>query len=254
MVDGTSNVSALAVVLEQERQHLLDEERVSARSLDDTLARLLLEIGTGQVVEERRALGVREGLEPNGGRIGLSPAPLRADIEQLRSGDADEEDAVRRSSSRRRGRRGRETSARPSGCRRRRARAAGGGRAPRRTCEPPETSPPHCSAGPRGRRPRRAAVRRAPHRRLRRASAASSREIFARRGSVVERRSVANASRTGQYVIPSPYGRHRPRATSASSETSSTNSRTRRDFPTPGAPMIVKSWQDLSPSACSNAS
>ncbi len=62
------------------------------------------------------------------------------------------------------------------------------------------------------------------------------------------------ASRTGQYEIPSPYGRHRPRATTAPGGADETNSCTRRDFPTPGPPRMVKSWHDRSPSACSNAS
>ena len=42
--------------------------------------------------------------------------------------------------------------------------------------------------------------------------------------------------------MPSPYGRQRPRTTSASSADAGTRP-TRRDLPTPGRPRIVNSWQ-----------
>ena len=62
------------------------------------------------------------------------------------------------------------------------------------------------------------------------------------------------ASSNGQNVIPSPYGRHRPRAMDALVSMSSRKSRTSRDFPTPAVPSTVNSWHELSTTACSNAS
>ena len=46
-------------------------------------------------------------------------------------------------------------------------------------------------------------------------------------------------STSGQYVIPSPYERQRPRRTSAESPTRSRKSATRRDFPIPAGPSSV---------------
>ena len=48
-------------------------------------------------------------------------------------------------------------------------------------------------------------------------------------------------STSGQYVIPSPYERHRPRRTSAASPTRSRKSATSRDLPIPAGPRSVKS-------------
>ena len=196
---------------------------------------------------------VGERLEADRGRVRLSSAPLRPRLEQLGAGDAHEEngriadpvgDVVDEVEE------GRlspvdvveDENERPTSCERldegRTAQSVSS--PPLRRSESPTISPSRC------------ATRSAP-------SLPSSRVASLARFSSDEAASSMpaasrTASRTGQYVIPSPYGRHRPRATSAPSATSSTNSRTRRDFPTPGAPMIVKSWQDLSPSACSNAS
>ena len=47
------------------------------------------------------------------------------------------------------------------------------------------------------------------------------------------------ASITGQNVVPSPYERHRPLTTVASSATEATTSRMSRDLPTPASPMTV---------------
>ena len=46
-------------------------------------------------------------------------------------------------------------------------------------------------------------------------------------------------SASGQYVMPSPYERHRPRSTVGSRAKPSSASCTSRDFPTPGGPRIV---------------
>ena len=48
-------------------------------------------------------------------------------------------------------------------------------------------------------------------------------------------------STSGQYVIPSPYERQRPRKMSAQSPMRSTKSATRRDFPMPAGPSSVTS-------------
>jgi hypothetical protein len=45
----------------------------------------------------------------------------------------------------------------------------------------------------------------------------------------------------GQYVIPSPYGRHRPQYGLRVPPSCSVNSASRRDFPTPGMPNTVTS-------------
>ena len=60
-------------------------------------------------------------------------------------------------------------------------------------------------------------------------------------------------STSGQYVMPSPYERHRPRRTSASAPTRSRKSATRRDFPMPAGPRRVKSWHVRSATASSKA-
>ncbi len=46
-------------------------------------------------------------------------------------------------------------------------------------------------------------------------------------------------SRSGQYVMPSPYGRHRPRRIRARPATAARNSATRRLLPTPGGPTTI---------------
>ena len=45
---------------------------------------------------------------------------------------------------------------------------------------------------------------------------------------------------SGQYVMPAPYGRHRPRRIMESARRRARHSPTRRDFPIPGSPSNVK--------------
>ncbi len=77
-----------------------------------------------------------------------------------------------------------------------------------------------------------------------------------RRAVVVARCPAAarTISPIGQNVMPSPYGRHRPRTTSASVATGRANSRMSRDFPTPASPTTVTSRAARWPSASSSAS
>src|SRR6185312_12044436 len=77
--------------------------------------------------------------------------------------------------------------------------------------------------------------------------------VSAATGSTGVSGSSLTTSTTGQYVIPSPYGRHRPRTTSAPSS-EPRNSATRRDLPTPAAPSTVNMWQDASETTRSQAS
>ena len=202
------------VVLEQEREHLLDEERVSARSLDDCCrARSSSSPGRrGCRGASRSRPRTAARAEPMS-RSAFPAAPLRPHLEQLGPGDADEEDRC---------------VARPVGdvvdevekCR----------LAPVDVVEDEHERPAACErlderpdrperllgaahVGPRARRPRRAAARRARRPRPRRASAASLARFSSGRVGSSRPAASRTASSTGQYVIPSPYGRQRPRAT-----------------------------------------
>ena len=53
---------------------------------------------------------------------------------------------------------------------------------------------------------------------------------------VVDLGDLADISMTGQYVMPSPYGRQRPRTTSAVSPSSTVSVSTKRLLPTPADP------------------
>ena len=66
--------------------------------------------------------------------------------------------------------------------------------------------------------------------------------------------SARTISATGQYVMPSPYGRHRPTTVVASSATSPSSARTSRDLPIPGAPIRVTSRGSRSAATASKAS
>ena len=69
--------------------------------------------------------------------------------------------------------------------------------------------------------------------------------------SRARRRAATSISTSGQYVIPSPYERQRPRRTSAESPTRSRKSATRRDLPIPAGPSSVKSRHVRSATASS---
>ena len=72
-------------------------------------------------------------------------------------------------------------------------------------------------------------------------SPSSERITAAASSSAGSSSSCFSTSTTGQYVIPSPYGRHRPRTTVASTEAKT--SATSRDLPTPASPTTVTSSQ-----------
>ena len=168
----------------------------------------------------RRASRIRQS--PSGSsrsEVALSfpPAPARPRVEKLRCGRRRAGRSARRARGRRRARRGRRTSAPPTADRRRRRPAVVRPPAPRAACETRRASP-------------RASTRRRSRGRCRSRTSISTR---------------------GQYVIPSPYGRQRPRRTSAESPTRSRKSATRRDLPIPAGPSSVKSRHVRSATASS---
>ena len=90
-VDRRRNLErdGVAALLEHEREHLLDEERISTRRLDDVSARRVLELPRArEVVDELCALGLGKRLELHGGGVQLPPTPLRPELVQLRSSHA----------------------------------------------------------------------------------------------------------------------------------------------------------------------
>ena len=80
-------------VVDQHRQHLLDEERIALRRLRDALPDLLGQLDlTDEVLDQAAAFVIGERLEQDRRRVQLAAAPARADVEQLRAGEADEQD------------------------------------------------------------------------------------------------------------------------------------------------------------------
>ena len=73
------------------RQHLLDEERVALRGGCDALLRVCVDAGQEQVVDEPRRLVRSQGLEQHRGCVQLPAAPAGPVIQQLRPGDAEQE-------------------------------------------------------------------------------------------------------------------------------------------------------------------
>ena len=132
----------------------------------------------------------------------------------------------------RRARPGRGTSPRPTGCRRRRPRAAAPPRPAPASCGTPRRSPPPTSPPP--------------------SRPSSERIATAAASSAGRTSSCFSTSTTGQYVIPSPYGRQRPRTTVASMEARA--SAASRDLPTPASPTTVTSSQRCSDRTRSHAS
>jgi len=88
MVDGSSEVSGFG----DEGRHVLDEQRIAARRLDDLRARMRLD---ALLVDERldEGLGLVRGkrLEEHGGRIRLPAAPARPCFEQLEPRETEEQ-------------------------------------------------------------------------------------------------------------------------------------------------------------------
>jgi hypothetical protein len=79
-------------VLERECEHLLHEERVAFADLDRPLPRPFRERAAGEVVDQLDALGLRERLEQDRGRVQLPASPAGAHVEQVRPGEADQQD------------------------------------------------------------------------------------------------------------------------------------------------------------------
>ncbi len=167
---GTSTSPSPA--LADQRQHLLDEERVAVRRGEDPGADVVVERRTvEQPVDQPLALVRRERLEQHRGRVELAAAPARPSVEQVGPGEAEEEDRgvagevgdVLDEVEQRRLAHCRSSSTTTSGSPRRRPRAAS---APTRRRSRGDAG---CSASPssraaRPRRPRRGEVRRARRR------------------------------------------------------------------------------------------
>ena len=164
-----------------DREHLLDEQWVAAGGACDLVPEL--------AARTRSAISSTTSSSPSGSSL-EADRPRRAQLGELRPRDAEHAGSAGfPTRGARRARRGRGTSPRPTGCRRGRRRAA-----------------------------RRAAARSSV---LRNAQAISSADVAASLSPSSERIAAAavssagstsscfSTSTTGQYVIPSPYGRHR---------------------------------------------
>ena len=80
--------------LEEHPDHLLDEERVAARTLDEARPGRLVELSLAEDPLDEQAAGLAgQRLQVHGRRIGPSVAPARPDVVQLRPRQADEQDA-----------------------------------------------------------------------------------------------------------------------------------------------------------------
>ena len=81
------------LVVDQHRQDLLDEQRVALGGLGDPGLSYYREEGHAQeVLHQKLAVFLGEGLELDGGGIVLPPGPTGADVQQLLAGDGDHED------------------------------------------------------------------------------------------------------------------------------------------------------------------
>ena len=146
-------------VVDEHREHLLDEERIPLGRVGDAGSDLLGELGLAdEVRDELRAFVFRQRLEEHGRRVELSAAPRWADIEELGSSHAEKQDGHSLATSRRGARRDRGTSPRPNGCRRTPRRAAAGRRGPRRIVGSPGSSPRRRCRTRTGRAPRSSAA------------------------------------------------------------------------------------------------
>src|SRR6266540_2465772 len=78
------DIAAVPVLCDQ-RQHLLDEQRVALRGVGNSVAHRIGEAGAGQqVVDERLRLLLSERFQQRRCRVPLPAAPRRAYVEQLR--------------------------------------------------------------------------------------------------------------------------------------------------------------------------
>ena len=80
-------------VVDEHLEHLLDEQRVPLRRLEDPCAGVLGELGLAEeVAHQELAFASGERLEEHRGRVHLAAAPCRPRVEELGSGEADEQD------------------------------------------------------------------------------------------------------------------------------------------------------------------
>ena len=94
VVDGAPRaiLESQQAVVDQHADHLLDEQRIPLRGREDPFARGARQVGVAQqVVEQRARLVAGERFEQDRGRVHLAAAPAGADLEQLGSGDTDEQ-------------------------------------------------------------------------------------------------------------------------------------------------------------------
>src|SRR5579864_8857592 len=90
-LDARRHEDLVAASLTQQREHLLDEERVSLRGGSDPDAQIRLELlAVQEVVDELVDLARRERLERDGDRVASPRAPARTQLEQLRPRETDQ--------------------------------------------------------------------------------------------------------------------------------------------------------------------
>ena len=95
VLDGAPRTpfEAKEAVVDQHREHLLDEQRVALRGFEDPVPRDLRYRRLPQeVVDEQRGLVTGEGLEKDRGGVHLAATPAGADVEQLGTSDTDQQD------------------------------------------------------------------------------------------------------------------------------------------------------------------
>src|ERR671936_1650004 len=78
-------------MVDQRRDELLDEERVSLSAVPNRGAKLSGKLGRQQLPQEHVRLIARERLEPEKRGVAPSPAPRRSAVEQLGTRRADQE-------------------------------------------------------------------------------------------------------------------------------------------------------------------
>src|ERR671936_2586280 len=78
-------------MVDQRRDELLDEERISLSAVHERRAKLGGKLGRQQLPQEQLRLVARERLEPEKRRVAPSPAPRRSAVEQLGTRRADQE-------------------------------------------------------------------------------------------------------------------------------------------------------------------
>ena len=84
---------SLAAVLAHGGEHLLDEQRISVRGLQDPRSYVVRELCSAREPgDQSLAVLARERLEQDRGRVELAAAPVGPQLEQFRAGDAEEED------------------------------------------------------------------------------------------------------------------------------------------------------------------